>query len=69
MLIILKEVEAFLYIAHPESAVDLLSPDIVEVDIESDAFNQRPLLLGLGADVVVHESENTSLSVIRMHID
>ena len=69
MIIILKEVEAFLNVAHAEPSVNLLSSDIVEVDIESDAFNERTLLLGLGADVVVHESENTSLSVIRMHID
>ena len=69
MIIIFKEVVAFLNVSHPESAVDLLGPGVVEVYIESDAFDERTMPLGLGADVVVHESKNTSLSVIRVNID
>ncbi len=48
MIIILKEVKAFLNVDHPKPSVDILCPHIVEVDIESDAFNERALLLGLG---------------------
>ena len=54
MKIILKEVKPLLDIPHAEPSIHLLSPDIVQIDIEPDTFDYKALLFCLWSDVIVH---------------